>query len=1027
MGIPELCIRRPVLATVLSLLVILTGLVSYSRLTVREYPNIDEPVVTVSTAYRGASAEIVESQITQPLEESIAGIEGIKVVSSISREGSSQITVEFQLTVDPDAAASDVRDRVGRVRGRLPDEIEEPVIAKVEADANPIIFMPINSDRHNEIEVTDIADRIVKTRLQTLPGVAEVRLLGEREYAMRVWVDRARLAAYGLTVQDVEDGLRAQNLNVPAGRIESTDREFTVEADTDLLEPEQFDQIVLKDVNGYLVRLRDVARTEVGALDERRVARFMGRLSVTVGVVKTATANPLDVTKAVRAALPEIRAELPEGVEVDAAYDSTIFIAESIEQVYTTIAEAIVLVVLVIFFFLRNVRATLIPIVTIPVSLIGACAIMFALGFSINTLTLLAFVLAIGLVVDDAIVVLENIYRNIEEGRSPFEGAIRGAGEIQFAVIAMTLTLVAVYVPVAFAEGRTGRLFTEFAITLAGAVLVSGFVALTLTPMMCSRLLRHDAKHGWFFRVIENGLNGLTRAYLATLRLALKGWVIVVLIAVLVAGANGLLLMNLKSELAPVEDRGSIFTAGIAPEGATVEYGERYALQIQDIIAAIPEVEAYIVIVGFPQVTNIVSFARMKPWSERTRKQQDIVAEIAPKMFFGIPGIMAFPTNPPSLGQSFNSAPVRFVLQTSGSYAELNEASEALLEAARANPNLMNVDSDLKLSKPQLDVTMNRDKIADLGISVGTVARTLETFLGGRQVTRFERDGKQYDVVVQLADEDRREPSDMTSIYVRGRGDTMVQLSNILDVAETVAPKELNHFNQSRAATISAQLAPGYTIGEALAWFDAAAARLLPSDIRIDYAGQSREFREASTTLMFTFVLALGFIFLVLAAQFESFIDPVIIMVAVPLSIAGALAALTLTGGTLNVYSQLGLITLIGLITKHGILIVEFANQAQERGVAKVDAVLEAARLRLRPILMTTGAMVLGALPLAIATGAGAESRNQIGWVIVGGMTVGTFLTVFVVPTFYMLMARDRSRRRTVGAAGARPVAHPAE
>ena len=1005
MSLSEICIKRPVFASVLSLLVLLVGFVSYQRLPVREYPNIDEPVVTVSTTYRGAAAAIMESEITQPLEESIAGIEGIKTLTSISRDGRSQITVRFDLRIDPDAAASEVRDRVGRVRGRLPEEVDEPVIAKVEADAQPIIYLAMNSDRLSPMEVTDIADRIVKTRLQTITGVSEVRPLGARAFSMRIWLDRARLAAYDLTAQDVENALRRQNVNIPAGRIESTSREFTVKAETNLLQPGEFERIVLKDADGYLVRLGDVSKIELAPQDDRVIARFNRQPSITLGIVKQSTANPLDVSNGVRAALPEIKANLPEGMEIDVGFDTSVFIERSIASVYETIGEAVLLVVVVIFVFLRNIRATLIPIVTIPVSLVGACFFMYVLGFSLNTITLLAFVLAVGLVVDDAIVVLENIYRNIESGLSPREAALKGMGEISFAVIAMTLTLVAVYLPVAFATGRVGKLFTEFAITLAGAVLVSGFVALTLTPMLSSRILRPHEAHGRFYLLVERGLEWLGAFYSRTLRIALSRWVVVVALALIVAGANVVLFRTLPSELAPTEDRGTILSIGLAPEGATVEYTSDWARRIEDIISKVPEARAFVAVIGFPDVNNFVVWAPLVPWEERKRTQQGIVASILPQ-YMQIPGVMAFPVNPPSLGGGFRDKPVQFVVQTTGSYAELDEIMNRMVRRASALPGLINVDSDLKMNKPQIGVDINRDKVADVGVDVDTLGRTLETLLGGRQVTRFERDGKQYDVIVRMAGVDRRNPDDLASIYVRAANGAMVQLSNLVTLTERVSPRELNRFNQARAATLSANLAPGHTLGEALRGLEAIGREELPATARFDYSGESREFRESSSSLYVTFLLALGFIYLVLSAQFESFVDPLIIMGSVPLSIAGALLALLLSGNTLNIYSQ------IGLITKHGILIVEFANQLQEKGLSRIDAVVEAATLRLRPILMTTGAMVLGAVPLAFATGAGAESRHAIGWVIVGGLMVGTVLTILVVPVAYRLIGRDRRKTK---------------
>ncbi|PWC52341.1 efflux RND transporter permease subunit [Azospirillum sp. TSO22-1] len=1037
MVLSDISIRRPVLATVMSLAVMLIGIVSYQRLAVREYPKIDEPVVTVETTYKGASAEIIESQVTQPLEDSLAGIEGIDVMSSISRQEKSQITVRFRLDRNVDVAASDVRDRVGRVRAMLPNEIDEPVIAKVEADAQPIIYLAFSSDRHSPLDVTDFADRYVKDRLQNLPGVAQVRIFGERRFSMRVWLDPQRMAAYKITPQDVENALRKQNVEIPAGRVESAAREFTVVSETDLRTPPQFDNLILRDVDGYLVRLKDVGRAELGALDERVSARFNARQAVAIGVVKQSTANPLDVSKAVQAAFPAIRAALPEGMAVDVAYDSSVFIAKSIDAVFQTIFEAIVLVILVIFFFLRSFRATLVPLVTIPVSLVGGFALMLLFGFSINTLTLLSMVLAIGLVVDDAIVMLENIFRHVEEGMPPFQAALKGSKEIGFAVVAMTITLAAVYAPIGFMTGRTGRLFTEFALTLAGAVIVSGFVALTLSPMMCSKLLKHQTKHNILYNIIEGFLNGLTNGYRAVLRGSLKARPLVLIVGAVVAGASWWLFNNIKSELAPVEDRGTIVGIAIAPEGSTLDYTQKYATMMEGLFRQIPVLEKFFVVVGFPVVNQGIAFVRLVDWDQRDVKQQAITAQLFPKMF-GIPGILAFVTNPPSLGQSPIDKPVNFVIQTTLPYEELQKLVDAMMGEARKHPGITNIDTDLKLNKPELRISIDRDKAADLGIDVETVGRTLETFLGGRQVTRFKKEGKQYDVIVQVDKVDRRNPDDIASIYVRGTPPAsaasgvsttlgpMVSLSNLVKIDERVSPKELNHFNKLRSATITATLAPGTSLGEALKHMQEAAARVLPVTAQTDYAGQSREFRESATGLYFVFVLALAFIYLVLAAQFESFIDPFVIMLTVPLSMTGALAALLWSGATMNVYSQIGLVTLVGLITKHGILIVEFANQLQRSGVDIRKAVEEAAVLRLRPILMTTGAMVLGAVPLANAHGAGGESRQAIGAVIVGGMLLGTFLTLFVVPTVYSYIAKKKPFPSEADEATAYG-AHPAE
>ena len=1013
MQLPALSIRRPVLATVMSLIIVLVGLISYERLAVRLIPNVDEPIVTVATSYPGANAQVIESQITKPIEDALSGIEGIDYISSVSRAEQSQVTLRFKLNRDPDAAASDVRDRVAQSRQALPEEANEPIVQKQEADAQPIIYLAFSSDRHDLIEIADVANRLVKDRIQTIPGVAEAQVYGNR-YAMRIWLLPDRLAGYELTPLDIESALRAQNIEVPAGRVESYEREFTVLAETDLREPQEFANIVVKETDAFLVRLGDVARVELGADNSRFRARFNRRNAVPLGIVKQAVANPLDISIALREMLPRITRSLPEGMRVEVAYDSTIFIESSIREVYVTVAEAAVLVILVIFLFLRNWRAVLIPLVTIPVSLIGGFALMYLFGFTINTLSLLAMVLAIGLVVDDAIVMLENIYRHIEEGMAPVQAAFTGSREIAFAIVAMTITLSAVYLPFAFSTGRSGKLFVEFALTLAGAVLVSGFVALTLSPMMCSKLLHREEKHGRLFNAGERLLRALDDGYHAVLGKLLDRRWLVIGAAALVITAMGMLFASLPEELAPAEDAGLIIGIGSAPEGATIDFTDRYAQQMVDALAELPEQDRFFSFSGFNGVTNAITFVGLKDWRDRDRSAQQIANALFPR-FSAITGIMAFPVTPPPLGAGGFGQPVRFVVQTTSTWDELNAIVQRLIAKMGENPNLTNPDSDLKLNKPELKIDVNREKVAAVGTSIDRVGRTLETMLGGRNVTRFKMGNEQYDVIVQIADDARRTPDDLSNIFVRGSGDSMIQLQNLATVTETVAAKELNHFNKLRAATISAGLGPGYSMGEAIDWLDAALAEVAPEAL-YDLAGQSREFRVSASSAFMLMALALLFIYLVLSAQFESFIDPLIILVSVPLAMFGAfLCLVALNAGndsgwwdistSWNIYTQIGAVTLVGLISKHGILIVEFANQLRETGLEKRDAVLRAASLRLRPILMTTGAMVFGAVPLAFASGAGAEARHQIGWVIVGGLSFGTLFTLFVVPVVYLLLA----------------------
>lgn len=1026
MQIAELSIRRPVLATVLSLLILLVGAVSFSRLTVREYPKIDEPVVTVRVNYGGASAEVIESQVSKPLEDSIAGIEGVDVITSISRAEQSQISVRFKLSKDADTAAAEVRDRTARVRNRLPDAVDEPVIAKVEADASPVIWLAFSSKTRPALEINELINRLAKPRLQTVAGVADVPIYGERKYAMRIWLDPQRLAAQGLTNQDVEDAIKRNNLELPAGRIESQQREFSVTSRTALTTAQQFGDITVRTINGFAVRMRDVAQVQEAAATDRSLVRLNGRDAVSVGVVRQATANPLELAQGVRDILPQIRSDLPSDVSVDVANDNSLFIDRSIQAVFHTIVEAVVLVALVVFVFLRTLRASIIPIITIPVSLIGSFALMALAGFSINTLTLLALVLAIGLVVDDAIVMLENIYRHIEEGMDPFSAAIQGAREIGFAIVAMTLTLVAVYAPLAFTPGRTGRLLMEFALALAGAVLVSGFVALTLSPMMCSLLLKHNPKPSWFDRTMERYLTQLSSAYGRLLRWLMtarwgggassgagarrSSWLQarwLVLVTMLGCGVVLVIVYPLlRQELSPLEDRGTVIVTVSAPDGATLEYTDQYVRQIEKIGQQYPEFDRVYANVGSPTVAQASVILRAIDWEKRERTTSQL-AKLAQPQLSLLPGVNAFPITPASLGQGFRSRPIEFVIQTSDSFENLSEVAANMLSEMAKNPGILSPDVDLRLNKPDVRIEVNRDRAADMGVAVDVVAKAIETMLGGRTVTRYQRDAEQYDVIVQTKAGDRQNPQDIDGIYVRGQGDRLIPLSSLVKVTESVSPRELNHFGQRRSATITANLAPDYSLGQALKAMDAIADQVLKPGYTTALNGISREFKDSQGALGIVFLLALVFIFLVLSAQFESFIDPLIIMLSVPLSMVGALLALKWSDGSLNVYSQIGLITLVGLITKHGILLVEFSNQLRTQGMEMIDAVVHASVQRLRPILMTTGAMVLGAIPLAFSTGAGAESRTQIGWVIVGGMSLGTLLTIFVVPTMYTLLARS--------------------
>ena len=870
MVLSEVSIHRPVLAIVMSLLIVLVGYLSFTRMAVREYPNIDPPVVSVRTVYKGATAQVMESAITQPLEDALSGIEGIKTIKSQSREEVSQITITFVQAREIDGAANDVRDRVARVRKNLPAASDNSIVSKIEADAQPIMWVALTSDRYSPMEMTDYADRYLTDPLKALPGVASVIIGGERKYAMRVWLDRERLAAQGLTARDVEDALNRQNLDSPGGRIESTEREFSVQARTDLRSPEEFNNMIIKEVNGYPIRLKDVGRAAPGPYENRKIVRVRGEQALGLGIVKQSTANTLEVAQAAKTLLPQLQAMASAGMpglKMWVAVDTSQFIEASIKSVYETIIIALILVVLVIFFFLREFRATLIPAITIPVSIIGHFTFLKVLGFSINTLTLLGVVLSIGLVVDDAIVVLENIHRHIEDGMKPYQAALLGSKEIGFAVIAMTITLAAVFTPLSFAQGNTGKLMTEFALTVATSVIVSGFVALSLVPMMCSRLLKHD--HSWAYRKTEPFFEGMVGGYRSILSASLRHrWVIGVVFAVTLA-AMFWLFTQLKGELSPEEDRSLFLAFVIAPEGSSMSYTDGYMHAVEEIAKGVPEIDTMFAVVApgleRPNPVNLgIAFAVLKPWAERERIQQQITKELSPKLYGGLPGALSFVKGLPPLGQPLFSKKVEYVIY-GNTYEELQGKVNKVMAKLSTYPGITGLDTDLKLNKPQLAVKIDRDKAAALGVSMETIGHTLETLLGGFDVTRYKHEGKQYDVVVQMEDDKRRQPSDLTSIYVRGEDGSLHQLSNLVSVSETVAPKELNHFNKLRAAVINGEPAGGATLGQVLDHIDELVKTELGPETRTDLDNVSREFRESSGQLWVTFGLALIVIYLVLS------------------------------------------------------------------------------------------------------------------------------------------------------------------
>lgn len=1010
MKLSTMSIRRPVFASVMSLTILLFGIIAFTRLPVREYPDIDPPIISVVTLYRGASPSVVETEITNILEEQFATLQGVKTMTSSSREEGSVITIEFELNRNVDEAANDVRDRVSRVRGSLPREIDDPIISKVDVNAQAIVWLAISSAKHSGLELTDVGDRILKERLQRLPGVGSVIIGGERKYAMRVWLDPLRMAAHGLTTQDIEAAVRRENAEIPGGRVEGLGREFAVRTRGELDTPEEFADIIVSQQKNDVVRLSDVAEVTVGAADERTAVRYNGRQAVGLGIVKQSKASTVDVAAAVRAALPDLVKLLPEGMVLDVAFDSSTFITESIDEVQQTLLIAMCLVVLVVLAFLKSLRATTIPTLAIPVSIVGALAVAYFAGFTLNILTLLALVLAIGLVVDDAIVVLENVYRHMEMGKSRFQAALDGSTEIGFAVVATTIALVAVFVPLAFLTGSVGRLFNEFGISVAVAVLISGFVALTLTPMLSSKILRplHHTGAGWASRSFDAFFDGLNRVYDRTLRWALARpvWMIVGAAAAVVLSL--FIFRLLPSELVPVEDRGIGFGIVIAPEGSTLGYTDKYMRQIEQRLLALPERKGLFTATGLGfggpgNVTNGFMFLALKPRSERTRSQQQIVQALFPQLI-SIPGVLAFVINPPSVGGSFSSSPVEYVLQGE-SYDELNQAVGVMMGGASKLGYLINLNTDLHLNKPQLDIDIDRERASGLGVSTADIGSALETFLGGRAVTNFKRGTKQYDVILQMKAQERSTPESIPDIYIRGSGG-LVQLANVVRVRETVAPKELNHYNRVRSASITANLVPGVSIGQALDDLDRIAQTQLPAGIKRDFGGQSLEYKTSSSGLYFMFLLAIVFIYLVLSAQFESFIHPFTILLSVPLAVFGALVTLLIFRQSLNIYSQIGLIMLIGLVTKNAILIVEFANQLRRRGRPIVEAVIEAATIRLRPILMTSFATIFGVLPIAIGLGAGSESRQPLGLAVVGGLFFSTFMTLLIVPTVYTLLGK---------------------
>ncbi|MBC7988617.1 MAG: efflux RND transporter permease subunit [Luteimonas sp.] len=1014
MKLSDLSIKRPVLAVVMSLLLIVLGIMSFMRLTLRELPAIDPPIVSVSVDYVGASAAVVESRITQVLEDALAGIEGIETIEANSVNGRSNVSIEFKATRDIEAAANDVRDSVSRVVDRLPEEAEAPEIAKVESDAEVIIWLNMSSTTMDTLQLSDYAERYIVDRLSTIDGVAQVRIGGQQRYAMRIWLDGDQLAARGLAVSDVEDALTRENLEVPAGRIESAERDFTLRVTRNYQKPADFAQIpISKGADGYVVRLGDVARVELASAERRAYYRSNGEPNIGLGIIKTSTANSLDVALAAREEAERIGQTLPAGTHIFVAFDTTTFIDAAVTRVYETLIEAVVLVLIVIWLFLGSVRASLIPAVTVPVCLIASFIALYAFGFSINLLTLLALVLCIGLVVDDAIVVVENIQRRVDLGEPALVAAKRGTAQVAFAVIATTAVLISVFLPVGFLEGNTGRLFRELSVAMAGAVAISAFVALTLTPMMSSKLLKAHAKekpnrvNTWLNASFER----MARRYRDLLERSVhRAWLFGAVMLVAVA-ATVLMFRVLPSELAPAEDRGFFQIMMEGPEGAGYDYTVAQMQQVEKIVAQEtgpdkPIVRANPRVPGSFGASEEMHTGRvsvfLQDWDKRDVATTDVAADLQAKLS-QLPGVRMRTQVSGGLVRT-RGQPFQIVLG-GPEYAEIAQWRDRLLARMQENPGLVAPDSDYKETRPQMRVDINRARASDLGVSVTDIGRALETMMGSRQVTTFVDNGEEYDVVVQAGREGRKTPANLAAIQVRSANGDLVPLSNLVTLSEIAEPGTLNRFNRLRSITIAAGLAPGYPLGEAVTWAQQVAREELPEYAQIDWKGESREFQKAGGAVLLTFTLALLIVYLVLAGQFESFIHPLVIMLTVPLGVLGAMLGLWITGGTMNLFSQIGIVMLVGLAAKNGILIVEFANQLRDDGRSVHEAIIESCAVRLRPILMTSIATIMGSVPLVLAGGPGSASRATIGIVVISGVAFSTLLSLFVVPAFYALLA----------------------
>ena len=1006
MNISELSIRRPVLATVLTIIILLFGFIGYNTLGVREYPSVDNPIISVTCSYSGANAEVIESQITEPLEQNINGIPGIRSLTSTSQQGQCRITVEFDLSVNLETAANDVRDKVSRAQRFLPRDCDPPTVSKADADAMPILMVAIQSDSRSLLELSEIADLTVKEQLQTIPDVSSVQIWGEKRYSMRIWLDPVKMAAYGITPVDIRNTITSENVELPSGSIEGNSVELTLRTMGQMHTAQEFNNIILKEKDGNIVRISDVGHAELGPADLKSYMKMNGVPMVGVVVVPQPGANHIEIADAVYQRMEQMQKDLPEDIEYTYGFDNTKFIRASIDEVKNTVYEAFVLVIIIIFLFLRDWRVTLIPCIVIPVSLIGAFFVMYVAGFSINVLTMLAVVLSVGLVVDDAIVMTENIYIRIEQGMRPFKAGIEGSKEIFFAVISTTITLVAVFLPIVFMEGTSGRLFREFSFVVAGSVIISSFAALTFTPMLATKLLKRRKEQKWFYRKTEPFFEGLNNIYSKTLDAFMKVRWVAIPVSILMLVLIWFLWGEIPAEMAPMEDRSRITVNTRGAEGVSYEYMRDYTEEIAMVVDSIVP-DAQSVTARVSSNTGNITIS-LKDIDERDYTQMEIAEKLTAAVSKKTKA-RAFVQQQSSFGGRRGSMPVQYVIQAM-SIEKLQEVLPEFLNRVHDNPTFKMADVDLKFSSPEVRVNINRDKAGSMGTSVRDVAETLQYGLSGQRMGYFYMNGKQYEIIGQVNRQQRNTPSGVRSIYIRNDKGEMVQLDNLVEFIESVAPPKLYHYNRFLSAPVSAGLAEGKTIGDGLDEMDKIAEEVLDDTFRTALAGDSKEFRESSSSLMFAFILALVLIYLILAAQFESFKDPFTIMLTVPLAIAGALIFMYFGDITMNIFSQIGIIMLIGLVAKNGILIVEFANQKQENGESKMEAIRSASLQRLRPILMTSVSTILGLLPLAIATGEGANQRIAMGTAVVGGMLVSTFLTMYIVPAIYSYISTERKQ-----------------